>query len=81
MSEPHGPIKISSNRQIALPKALMERVRLEPGDFVYVLQSDVEPSSLVVVPVEQVTEWMRSGRQQDGRGRQPARPEEVEGNG
>ncbi|MGC7367906.1 AbrB/MazE/SpoVT family DNA-binding domain-containing protein, partial [Mycobacteroides abscessus subsp. abscessus] len=26
MSEPHGPIKISGNRQIALPKALMERL-------------------------------------------------------
>lgn len=62
MSEPHGPIKISVNRQIALPKALLDRVRLEPGGFVYALQSDVEPSSLVVVPVERVTEWMQTGR-------------------
>ncbi|EUA64235.1 hypothetical protein I542_4403 [Mycobacteroides abscessus 1948] len=30
MSEPHGPIKISGNRQIALPKALMERLSLRP---------------------------------------------------
>lgn len=80
MSEPHGPIKISANRQIALPKALIDRVRLEPGDFVYVLQSDVEPSSLVVVPVERVTEWMQTGRRQDGRER-ATRPEEVAGNG
>ena len=80
MLEPHGPIKISVNRQIALPKALVERVRLEPGDYVYVLQSDVEPSSLVVVPVERVTAWMQIGRQQD-EARQAARPEEVEDGG
>lgn len=80
MSEPHGPIKISANRQIALPKALTDRVRLEPGDFVYVLQSDVEPAALLVVPVEWVTEWIQAGRRQDGRAR-TARPGEVERNG
>ncbi|MGH3796851.1 MAG: AbrB/MazE/SpoVT family DNA-binding domain-containing protein [Pseudonocardiaceae bacterium] len=80
MSEPHGPIRISGNRQIALPKTLTDRVRLEPGDFVYVLQSDVEPSSLVVVPVELVTAWMQAGRRQTG-GAQATRPEEVEGDG
>lgn len=80
MSEPHGPIKLSANRQIALPKALIDRVRLQPGDFVYVLQSDVEPSSLVVVPVERVAEWMRTGREQDERA-QAVQPMEVEENG
>ncbi len=50
MSEPHGPIKISVNRQIALPKALLDRLRLRPGDQVFVLQSDAEPHGLVVVP-------------------------------
>lgn len=80
MSEPHGPIRISGNRQIALPKTLIDRVRLEPGDFVYVLQSDVEPSSLVVVPVERVTEWMQAGRRQAGRAR-ATRPEEVDSDG
>jgi AbrB family looped-hinge helix DNA binding protein len=62
MSEPHGPIKISANRQIALPKALIDRLRLQPGDMVYVLQSDSEPHGLVVVPVERVSEWVRLGR-------------------
>jgi bifunctional DNA-binding transcriptional regulator/antitoxin component of YhaV-PrlF toxin-antitoxin module len=69
VSEPHGPIKISANRQIALPKALVERVRLRPGDSVYVLQSDVEPSSLVVVPVERITTWLQMGRLRDEAGR------------
>ncbi|MGI9000266.1 MAG: hypothetical protein ACR2GH_01215 [Pseudonocardia sp.] len=80
MSEPHGPIKISANRQIALPKALTDRVLLEPGDFVYVMQSDAESAALLVVPVERVTEWMQAGRRQDGRV-EAARPEEVEGDG
>lgn len=62
MSEPHGPIKISANRQIALPKALMDRLHLQPGDMVYVLQSDSEQLGLVVVPVERVSEWVRLGR-------------------
>jgi AbrB family looped-hinge helix DNA binding protein len=62
VSEPHGPIKISVNRQIALPKALLDRLRLRPGDMVYVLQSDSEPSGLVVVPLERISEWVRLGR-------------------
>ena len=62
MSEPHGPIKISTNRQIALPKALTDRLRLQPGDMVYVLQSGSEPDGLVIVPVERVSEWIRLGR-------------------
>lgn len=62
MSEPHGPIRISANRQIALPKALMDRLHLQPGDMVYVLQSDSEHQGLVVVPVERVSEWVRLGR-------------------
>jgi bifunctional DNA-binding transcriptional regulator/antitoxin component of YhaV-PrlF toxin-antitoxin module len=65
VSEPHGPIRISANRQIALPKALTDRTRLEPGDQVYVLESDTEPGSLVVVPVERVAEWIRLGRSRD----------------
>jgi bifunctional DNA-binding transcriptional regulator/antitoxin component of YhaV-PrlF toxin-antitoxin module len=62
VSEPHGPIKINANRQIALPKALTDRLLLQPGDMVYVLQSDSAPYSLVIVPVERVTEWIRLGR-------------------
>jgi AbrB family looped-hinge helix DNA binding protein len=62
VSEPHGPIKIAANRQIVLPKALTDRLHLQAGDMVYVLQSDSEPHSLVIVPVERVTEWIRLGR-------------------
>jgi bifunctional DNA-binding transcriptional regulator/antitoxin component of YhaV-PrlF toxin-antitoxin module len=80
MFEPHGPIKISSNRQIALPKALTERVRLEVGDSVYVFQSDLEPTSLVVVPVERVSEWIRIGRLRDPVGQQESSDELGRGN-
>jgi AbrB family looped-hinge helix DNA binding protein len=62
VSEPHGPIKIAANRQIVLPKALTDRLRLQSGDMVYVLQSHSEPHSLVIVPVERVSEWIRLGR-------------------
>lgn len=66
VSEPHGPIKIAANRQIVLPKALTDRLHLQPGDMVYALQSDSEPHSLVIVPVERVTEWIRLGRTAEG---------------
>lgn len=46
----------------------MDRVRLEPGDYVYVLQSDVDSASLVVVPVERVTEWIQLGRKGERKG-------------
>jgi AbrB family looped-hinge helix DNA binding protein len=62
VSEPHGPIKIAANRQISLPKALTDRLHLQSGDMVYVLLSDTEPHSLVIVPVERVSEWVRLGR-------------------
>ncbi len=62
MSEPHGPIKISVNRQIALPKVLMDRLHLQPGDMVYVVLSESDPPGLVVVPVERVSEWIRLGQ-------------------
>lgn len=67
MSEPHGPIRIAANRQIVLPKPLTDRLHLQPGDMVYVLQSDSEPHSLVIVPVERVSEWIRLGRAAEGR--------------
>jgi len=60
--EPHGPIRIAANRQIVLPKALTDRLHLHPGDMVYALQSDSEPHSLMMVPVERVSEWIRLGR-------------------
>jgi AbrB family looped-hinge helix DNA binding protein len=63
MSEPHGPIRIAANRQIVLPKALTDRLHLHPGDMVYVLQSDSEPHSLVIVPVERVAERQQAADQ------------------
>ena len=62
MSEPHGPIRIAANRQIVLPKALTDRLHLQPGDMVYALQRDADPHTLVIVPVERVSEWIRLGR-------------------
>jgi bifunctional DNA-binding transcriptional regulator/antitoxin component of YhaV-PrlF toxin-antitoxin module len=80
MSEPHGPIKINNNRQIALPKALTDRLCLQPGDMVYVVQSDSEPYSLVIVPVERVSEWIRLGRTAE-RQQSADRAERMQGDG
>ena len=80
MSEPHGPIKINANRQIALPKALTDRLRLRPGDMVYLLQSDSEPGSLMIVPVERVSEWIRLGRSAE-RQHSAEQPERMQDDG
>jgi bifunctional DNA-binding transcriptional regulator/antitoxin component of YhaV-PrlF toxin-antitoxin module len=78
VSEPHGPIRIAANRQIVLPKALTDRLHLQAGDMVYALQSDSEPHSLVIVPVERVSEWIRLGRaaEQQQAADQPGRRQE-----
>jgi antitoxin component of MazEF toxin-antitoxin module len=60
--ELHGPIKITTSRQISLPTALMDQLHLRSGDQVYVMQSDSEPDGLVIVPLERVSEWIRLGR-------------------
>jgi hypothetical protein len=66
VAEPHGPIRISANRQIALPKALTTLVALDPGDFVYLMQCDSDPASLLVVPAARLAEWVQAGRHIDG---------------
>jgi bifunctional DNA-binding transcriptional regulator/antitoxin component of YhaV-PrlF toxin-antitoxin module len=68
---PYGPIKITPNRQVSLPKELMDRARLQPGDRVYVSWNDQLDNTLVVIPIEIVAEWIRRGQQADA----PARTE------
>jgi AbrB family looped-hinge helix DNA binding protein len=80
MSEPHGPIKIGPNRQIALPKALLDRLHLQPGDQVFVLQGDSDASALVIVPLERVSEWIRLGRVAE-RQRSQDEPERMQSDG
>lgn len=65
MSEPHGPTKINGNRQIAVPKALMDRLNLRPDDSVYFLADESVQGALLVVPVERISEWIRRGRAQE----------------
>ncbi|MFL0177035.1 MULTISPECIES: AbrB/MazE/SpoVT family DNA-binding domain-containing protein [Mycobacteriaceae] len=65
MSEPYGPTKISGNRQVALPKALMDRLNLRPEDSVYFLADERVQGALLVVPVERISEWIRRGREHE----------------
>lgn len=62
MHPPHGPFKIGANRQITIPADLMRKVRLAPGDAVYVIEADDIEGSLVVVPVERLVGWADAGR-------------------
>jgi antidote-toxin recognition MazE-like antitoxin len=59
---PYGPRQITPNRQVSLPKELMDRAHLRPGDQVYIQWNADLPGTLLVVPLEFVAEWIRIGR-------------------
>jgi hypothetical protein len=63
---PYGPRQITLNRQVALPKELMDRAHLRPGDQVYLQWNDQLPGTILIIPVEIVAEWIRVGREAGG---------------
>jgi len=63
---PHGPRQITLNRQVSLPKELMDRARLRPGDQVYLQWNDQLPGTILIIPVEIMAEWIRVGREVGG---------------
>jgi AbrB family looped-hinge helix DNA binding protein len=60
---PYGPRQITSNRQVAVPKELMDRAHIQPGDQVYLQWNDQQPGTILIIPVEIMSEWIRIGRQ------------------
>ncbi len=62
MQPPHGPFKISANRQVTIPAELLRRIDLSPGDSVYVTTADDIEDGLVVIPVEKLVRWIDAGR-------------------
>lgn len=59
---PHGPKEIAKNRQLALPKEVMEGARVHVGDMVYFQVQDDPPGSILLIPVGVVTGWIQRGR-------------------
>jgi bifunctional DNA-binding transcriptional regulator/antitoxin component of YhaV-PrlF toxin-antitoxin module len=57
MPLPFGPSRISSNRQVALPKELMQHSSLEPGDQVYFVPNDDVSASVLLIPAEVMSRW------------------------
>jgi hypothetical protein len=47
---PYGPIRVPRNRQIALPKDLVDQIGLATDDLVYVTVSKERAGSLLVTP-------------------------------
>ena len=62
MQPPHGPFKISVNRQVTIPAELLRRIDLSPGDSVYVTTAEDIEDALVVIPVEKLVQWIDVGR-------------------
>lgn len=58
--EVHGPVRITANRQISLPKALLDEVRMGPGDRVHLVR-DVD-GTVRVVDSRTIGQWVDRGR-------------------
>jgi len=59
---PYGPHRITVNRQLALPKELADKLRLEPGDKIYFLENPDYEGTILIVPVELMASWVSRGR-------------------
>lgn len=62
---PYGPHKIAQNGQVVIPRDVLKRVNLSPGESVYVAARD---GIVELVPAATLSEWVRRGR--------PNRPDE-----
>jgi len=56
----HGPVRITGNRQISLPKALLEQAEMRTGDHVHLMLD--EDGTVRVVNTRTVSEWIERGR-------------------
>jgi hypothetical protein len=63
---PYGPRQITLNRQLSVPKELMDRAHLRPGDQVYLQWNEQLPGTILIIPVEIIAEWIHAGREVAG---------------
>jgi hypothetical protein len=62
MDTPYGPHKLTGKRQLALPKELADKLRLEVGDRIYFLENPDLPGTILVIPIELMSTWIARGR-------------------
>jgi len=69
LCEPHGPFRITSSRQVTVPKELTEVLGIRAGDRVYMSLSQ-DRQYIVLSTAEQVAALLRAGYEAsaDGRG-------------
>jgi AbrB family looped-hinge helix DNA binding protein len=56
---PYGPHKIAQNGQVVIPKDVLKRANLSPGESVYVAARE---GIVELVPASTLREWVRRGR-------------------
>jgi AbrB family looped-hinge helix DNA binding protein len=59
MQPPHGPHTVSRNGQVVIPKAVLSRANLLPGDSVYL--SAIDDGTILIVPADVAADWFRQG--------------------
>jgi bifunctional DNA-binding transcriptional regulator/antitoxin component of YhaV-PrlF toxin-antitoxin module len=62
---PYGPHRVTANRQVAIPKDLMDRLRLRVGDQIYFMENTDRPGTLMIVPVDLMVRWLEAGASRD----------------
>lgn len=57
-----GPHTINSQRQLTVPKKVMDAVGFKPGTEVYFQVNAELPGTVLIIPVEAVVRWAAVGR-------------------
>jgi AbrB family looped-hinge helix DNA binding protein len=62
MDTPHGPVRLGSTRQVAIPKEVTDLLSWKPGDRLYFLVDEEHPEMLRLVTIDRVRTWMSAGQ-------------------
>lgn len=61
---PHGPRPIGKNRQVGLPRAVVEALHLDAGDGVWFVLAEELPGCAVMLPAEVTSDiWMKGWKE------------------
>lgn len=58
----HGPHRIARNGQVVIPRDVLKAARLNPGDAVYLTESDEGEGTLMLVSADLAIQWFQTGR-------------------
>jgi bifunctional DNA-binding transcriptional regulator/antitoxin component of YhaV-PrlF toxin-antitoxin module len=58
----HGPHRIARNGQVVIPREVLRAARLNPGDAVYMTESEEGEGAVLLLPADLAIKWFETGR-------------------